>query len=90
MFEAIKKVLVYLQLAIGIVPQIIELVKAVELPGNGAAKFAAVIEIVKAAWELIPDEVAAVIGLQKVEAFVAKVVPIIVTLLNAAGIFKKG
>lgn len=87
--DAIRKVLMYLQLALGLVPQIIELVKAVELPGNGPQKLATVIEIVKAAWELIPEEIAQVIGLAKVEAFVAKVVPIIVMLFNAAGIFKK-
>lgn len=87
--DAIKKVLGYLQLAIGLVPQIIELVKAVELPGNGAQKLATVIEIVKAAWQLIPDELGHAVGLDKVEAFVAKIVPVIVQLLNAAGVFRK-
>lgn len=87
--DAIKKMLVYLQLAIGLVPQIIELVKAVELPGNGAAKFEAVIAIIKAAYQIIPEELAHAVGLEKVEAFVARVVPIIVTLLNATGVFKK-
>lgn len=89
MGDALKKALLYFQLALGIVPQIIELVKAVELPGNGAAKLATVIDIIKAAFEIIPDEVKAIVGLPKIEAFVARIVPILVSLMNLAGVFKK-
>lgn len=90
MFAAIQKAIGYLTIALSIVPMIIEMVKAVELPGNGPAKLATIIEIVKAAWGLIPEEAAKAIGLDKIEVFVTKVVNVVVLLLNAAGVFKSG
>lgn len=88
MFDQIKKALAYIQLAIGIIPMIIELVKAVEIPGNGPAKLAAVVELVKAAYSLIPEDVAKALGIDKLETFVTKVVNIIVSFLNSTGVFK--
>jgi hypothetical protein len=87
--DALKKALLYVQLAIGLIPSIVDLVKQFELPGNGPAKAQAVLEIVKATWLIVPEEVQKQLGLDKLEAFVTKVVPVIVTYLNAFGIFKK-
>lgn len=88
MWEKIQQSIGWIQMALSIVPQIIALVKAVELPGNGPAKLAAVIEIVKAAYAMIPPELAQAIGIEKVEAFVTKVVSVVVALLNKAKVFE--
>ena len=77
-----------IRLLLGIIPALIELVKAIELPGNGADKAAAIIAIIKAAFEVIPDELKGVIGLDHVEAFVRKVIDIVVGFLNKVGVFK--
>ena len=77
-----------IRLLLGIIPALIELIKAIELPGNGADKAAAIIAIIKAAFEVIPDELKNIIGLDHVEAFVRKVIDIVVGFLNKVGVFK--
>ena len=76
-------------LALGIVPAIIELVKAVEIPGRGADKAAVVIDLVKAAFELVPEELKNLVGLDKVELFVRRTIDVVVAFLNRVGIFQK-
>jgi len=77
-----------IRLLLGIIPALIELIKAIELPGNGADKAAAIIAIIKAAFEVIPGELKEIIGLDHVEAFVRKVIDIVVGFLNKVGVFK--
>lgn len=84
-----KSFLLSIQLVLGIVPQIIELVKSVELPGKGSDKAATVITIVRHAIDLLPDELKAQIGVDKVESFVGKVIDTVVNFLNKAGVFSK-
>jgi len=78
-----------LSIALGIIPQIIQIIKTVEMPGNGAEKAATVLGIVKAAFELLPDEVRKLIGGDKVANFVNSVIDLTVKLLNVSGVFKK-
>ena len=78
-----------IQLALAIIPGIIELVKAIELPGNGADKAAVVLALAKAALELVPDDLAKLIGLDKVEGFIGRVIDIVVGFMNTIGAFKK-
>lgn len=90
MLDAIKKALAYLQLAREIALMVIDFVKAVEIPGNGAEKLATVIELVKAAWEeVVPAEIKKVLGLEQIEKFVKVVVEIVVKFLNLTKVFTK-
>lgn len=90
MLDAIKKALAYLQLAREIALMVIDFVKAVEIPGNGAEKLAVVIELVKAAWEeVVPAEIKKVLGLEQIEKFVKVVVEIVVKFLNLTKVFTK-
>jgi hypothetical protein len=84
-----KTVLLVLQTALGIIPNVIDIIKAVEIPGNGAAKLATVTSIVIAAFEELAPEIKAMIGADKLASFAGKIVNIIVGFLNAVGILKK-
>jgi hypothetical protein len=75
-----------IQLALGIVPMVIELVKAIELPGNGLAKKDAVLQIVTAAITTFSPEMG--VKVETIGRFVSQTIDIVVTLLNAAGVFK--
>ena len=78
-----------LKIALGIVPQVIEIIKAIELPGFGAEKAKAVCDAVVAAFDLLPDEIKKIIGSEKVHAFASAIITIIVTYLNLTGFFKR-
>lgn len=82
-------IIAVVRLALALVPEIIATIRAVELPGSGTAKAQAVVDLVKAALDLVPDELAKLVKLDKIEGFVRKVIDIVVSLLNAAGVFKK-
>lgn len=75
-----------IQLALGIVPFVIEMVKAIEIPGNGIAKKDAVLEIVTAAITTFSPELG--VKVDTIGRFISQVIDIVVTLLNAAGVFK--
>lgn len=77
-----------LQLALSLVPLVINLVKAIEMPGSGPDKAAAIVNIVRAALEIVPEELKGLIGLEKIEAFVQKVINIVVAFLNKTGVFE--
>lgn len=74
---------------LGLVPVIIDLVKAVEMPGNGQAKLEAVVGLVLAAFDVLPEEVRKLIPVETVKLFVAKATSVVVSLLNLVGVFKK-
>ena len=76
-----------IQLALGLVPAIIETVKAIELPGSGLQKKDAVIEIVTAAIKTFAPEYG--VKIETISAFVSQTIDIVVTLLNISGVFKK-
>ena len=84
-----KSIIQAVQLALALIPQIIELIKSIELPGNGAAKAKVIIELVKAALELVPDDLVKLLGAEKVVAFVQRVIDIIIAFLNSVGLFRK-
>ena len=86
----IKDALAVLQLAMGLIPHIAELVKAFEMPGFGPEKLALVVNTVKEAFNLLPDELRTKIAGDRIEAFVTKVVGFLVIFFNLTGIFKKG
>lgn len=76
-------------LALALIPAIKELISAIEVPGHGPEKLKTVVELVKAAYEIIPDDLKAAIGLDRVEVFVTKVVTVLVAYLNAVGVFRR-
>lgn len=88
MWEKIQQAIVYLKLGLAIVPEIIDLIKKIELPGNGPDKLALLLQIVGEAWELVPEELRKVLGLATVQRFVEKVTGYIVIFLNKFGVFK--
>jgi len=75
-----------IQVALGIVPMIIELIKAIEIPGNGLAKKDAVLAIVAAAISTFAPELG--VKVDTIGRFVSQVIDIVVGLLNMAGVFK--
>lgn len=86
----VQTILVTIQIAISLVPHIIEVVKAVETPGFGPEKLALVVSTIKEAFNLLPSEVLQKIGADRLESFVVKVVGFVVTFLNKVGVFKTG
>ena len=82
-----SNVLKIIQLALGLVPQIIETVKAIEIPGNGLAKKDAVLSIVTAAIKVFAPDLG--VKVEQVTSFVSSVIDIVVGLLNASGVFAK-
>jgi hypothetical protein len=80
-------VLKIIQLALALVPQIIETVKAIEIPGNGLAKKDAVLSIVISAIKMFAPDLG--VKIEQVSGFVSSVIDIVVGLLNASGVFSK-
>lgn len=78
-----------LRTALAIIPEIINIIKALEVPGFGAEKLQAVIAIVLEAVGAMPEELKALLDASKFGSFVSKIVSIVVTFLNAVGVFKK-
>jgi len=76
-----------IQLALGLVPMIIDMVKAIELPGSGLAKKDAILKIVSTAITMFSPELG--VKVETIGAFVSQVIDVVVTLLNATGVFKK-
>lgn len=83
-----SSILLALQLALGLVPSIIDTVKAIETPGNGADKAATVINIVKTGISELAPDLQSKIGVDKLTSFVSKTIDIIVGFLNKVGVFK--
>lgn len=90
MFGKIADAYKYMILALNLIPAIKAIITEIETPGFGPEKLKTVIELVKASYEIIPDDLKAAIGLAKVETFVTKVVTILVAYLNATGLFRTG
>lgn len=76
------------KLIMAIVPLLPDLIKAVEVAGNGLVKFQTIVGIVVSMLEVLPDSVKAVIHADVVKSVVGKAVDLIVALFNAAGEFK--
>lgn len=74
---------------LSIVPTVFNIVKAVELPGNGLIKLEAVTACVVAGLDLLSDDLKKLIPVETLKAFVKKVVEAAVALYNVAGVFKK-
>ena len=88
----IEKGIAVLRIGLGIVPQVIDVVKAFEQgsdPKTGDQKKAAVVGLVQASFDLLPDDVRKEIEDNKILSFAGKVIDVVVTGLNAIGIFKK-
>ena len=83
-----KQTLQAIQLAMALVPAILDAIRAIEIPGNGADKASAVVQIVLAALDSLAPDLAAAVGLDKVTAFIHKAIDILVAFLNKVGIFK--
>lgn len=90
MFGKIADAWKYMTLALALIPAIKELIAAIEVPGHGPEKLKTVVELVKECYAIIPDELKLAIGLDKVETFVTKVVTILVSYMNAVGLFRTG
>lgn len=84
-----KNALLVLQLALGLVPSVLAVIQAVEVPGSGAAKLETVSGIILAAFELLPEDIRRQIGADKILPFAKQVISLLVTLLNVTGQFKK-
>jgi hypothetical protein len=85
----LKDTLVVLQLALQLLPTIMNIVRAIEVPGFGAEKLALITKTVTEAFNLLPPDVKKQIGGDKIDSFVKNLVSYIVTFFNAVGIFSK-
>lgn len=84
-----KQALLILQLALGIVPQMLATIQAIEVPGHGTEKLNVVTQLVQAAFDTLPDPVRTQIEGSKVVSFAQRVTGIIVSFLNITGVFTK-
>lgn len=84
-----KQTLMILQLALGIIPQIVEIVKAVEVPGHGAEKLNLVGALVEQAFTTLPSDIQEAIGATKIGNYARQIVGLIVPFLNITGVFTK-
>lgn len=89
MFGKLGEAWALMSMFLGLTPMIRQVVTALEVPGHGVEKAEAVIQLVRAAWELVPDELKPKLGLDKVEAYVKTAIAVIVRLLNASGEFSR-
>ena len=74
---------------LGLIPIVLEIMKTVEVPGNGPAKLAAVIEFVIAGFDALPEDVKKLIPITTIKAFLAKAINVAVAFYNLVGVFKK-
>lgn len=79
---------------IGIAPEVVDTVKAIEASAanttqTGVEKAAAVTNIVLAALQTSVPAIFNTIGLEKVTTFIGKAISEVVTLFNKIGIFRK-
>lgn len=76
-------------LILSLVPRVLSLILAFEMPGEGEMKTQLVSDTVVAAIEALPDDTRAQIHADQVEPIIKTVTGLIVTYLNARGVFKK-
>ncbi len=75
---------------LGVIPQIIDIVKAIEVPGNGADKAATVTGLVFNGLHRLPHpDVVSKLGDNKVTEFIVKAINTVVGFLNKVGFFPK-
>ncbi len=86
----VQKALSILQIALGIVPAVIDMVAKIEVPGNGAAKLKVVQDFIVAAFQMLPDDIRAIIGGEKLLAFATTVITLVVNFMNLTGKFSRG
>lgn len=86
----ISKAIAILKIALSMIPAVIDLVKAIEVPGNGQAKLKAAQEFILAAFELLPDDIMEIITKEKILSFATAIISAIVNFLNLVGVFKHG
>lgn len=83
--------LMILQLVIGLIPSILQAIQAVEVPGaSGVDKAGTVIGITTAALDELTPDMKSKIGADKFQSWLQKAIDMLVSLLNKAGVFKKG
>ena len=81
-----------IQTAAAIVPHAIELVQSFEVPeaaGKGTDKKTAVVNVIHSSLADLPAEAKAALGGDNIISLIGRVVDIVVTFLNAVGVFKK-
>ncbi len=84
MFKKIGKAIEILRIIIALIPFIRQLIEAVEIPGNGTAKKAAVLEAVGGIIDNLPWEIADDVK-ESVLAIISGIVDLIVGILNLLG-----
>lgn len=89
MFSKLKDAWALMSMFLGLAPMIRELISAIEVPGHGPEKLKVVVDLAKAAYEMVPGEFKVLISLDKVEAYVVTIVNILVPYFNAVGLFTK-
>ena len=85
----VTEAITILKIALSLVPQALDIVKAVETPGNGAAKAQTVGALIAAAFDLLPPDVGKLIGADKLKTFTQSIIGTLVGFLNLVGAFKK-
>ena len=76
-----------IQVIAALVPQIIDIIRAIEIPGNGADKLALVKDIIRAIIETLPEDIAGALK-GKLDWLLDRIVGAVVGFLNKVGIFK--
>lgn len=74
---------------LSLLPLIVELIKAIELPGNGEEKKQTVISLALEAIKGLAPDLLKDLDLDKLRSYLSAAIDIIVALFNRTGIFKK-
>jgi len=74
---------------LGLIPIVLEIVKAVKVPGNGPTKFSTVMDLTIAGFDALPDDVKKLIPIDTIKGFLAKAINAAVAFYNLVGVFKK-
>lgn len=88
-FSKVSQAVYFAKVLMGIYPELMDLIKAVESPGNGQSKLETVLELVVPIFDGLPDEIRAAIGGDKIRALITSAINVIVAFFNATGVFAK-
>jgi hypothetical protein len=88
-FSKIGQVINFVKTIMSIYPELMELIKAVETPGNGAAKLEIVLGLVVPIFEALPDNIKEMLGGANLKQLLTGAINAIVAFFNLTGIFKK-
>lgn len=88
-FGNIGKAFTYAKTILAIYPELMELIKAIEVPGNGSAKLSTVLSLVLPVFDALPEDLRNSLGGDNLKSLITGAINTIVAFFNLTGMFKK-